>query len=111
MNMKLEVIRLINNDVIATSCESVWGVARISCVDDDENIYTIKNGFKNGTNNTNRDEAGRRIDISPFVGAPKGYTTAGWYHVDASGTIIERCPYSGNESEDVYSHHHIDVSR
>jgi len=108
MKLRLDVVRLMNKDVIATSCEPVWGVARINCVDIDEDLYQIR-GFQNGTDNINVVNAGRKVDIGPFKNAPDGYTTIGWYHIDASGNIIERCPY--DDEEEVYNHHHIDVNK
>lgn len=69
----------------------------------------MSSAYRNGTNNTNRSESGRKLDNKFFESVPVGFTTTGWYHIDSKGNIIERCPY--NEPEDVHNHHHIALDK
>jgi len=106
MEIKLQVINLENSDVIATSCQNVWGVAKINFNDPD---YSVSWAYQNGTNNTNlgedgnRDAKGKTNKNSPILDGN------GYYHIDSQGNIIEKCPCE--TLKDIKSIHNIDVSK
>ncbi|GEM_PF-4664399 len=105
MKTKLEIINLSNDDVVATSCTNVWGVTYFGYETDH---YIRDQGVKNGTNNNNRNDMTRFVEDNSNITTLPGFGTDGYYHIDASGNIIEKCPYS--EKNDVHTAHNIEMT-
>jgi len=110
MNAKLEVIKLTNEDVIATSCKSAWGVALYYdyyYTPGGPTYYGYK-GYKNGTNETNKNEPGRIFEEDDLTNEPDGYSGEGFYHINSDGSIIEKCDFF-DDYINMIGNHNIDL--